>query len=73
MKIVFSFTSQVKEVKPKPKPKGNWREKHEELINTIKRARGEVVDEPKTANGEPAKKVPSGWCILLNNVKFHLR
>ncbi|GFS89257.1 zinc finger C2HC domain-containing protein 1A [Nephila pilipes] len=46
--------------KEKPKPKNNWREKHEELIETIKRARGQDGD--KSAPGaEVKKKVPSDY------------
>ncbi|KAG8187751.1 hypothetical protein JTE90_015621 [Oedothorax gibbosus] len=46
------------------KPKTNWREKHEDLINTIKQARGEEVKQPPTANGEPVKKkVPSDYSL----------
>ncbi|CAL1269991.1 unnamed protein product [Larinioides sclopetarius] len=45
----------------KPKPKTNWREKHQELIETIKKARGEDVEEPSKEVAEVKKKVPSGY------------
>ncbi|GIY88429.1 zinc finger C2HC domain-containing protein 1A [Caerostris darwini] len=50
----------VVQQKPKPKPKSNWREKHEELIETIRKARGQDDDKaaPETV---VKKKVPSDY------------
>ncbi|XP_075552096.1 uncharacterized protein LOC142585310 isoform X2 [Dermacentor variabilis] len=48
--------------KPKPKPRANWKEKHEELIRTIRAARGEDVG-PSTdaASNGSRPAVPAGY------------
>ncbi|GBN54968.1 Zinc finger C2HC domain-containing protein 1A, partial [Araneus ventricosus] len=64
-----AVTQQPKKNKPnakakateKPKPKTNWREKHEELIETIRKAREVDVEKPSTEAAEVKKKVPSDY------------
>ncbi|PRD22366.1 UNVERIFIED_CONTAM: Zc2hc1a [Trichonephila clavipes] len=55
-----------KAVPEKAKPKSNWREKHEELIETIKKARGQDVNK-SSPEAEVKKKVPAGMIILKNS------
>ncbi|KAF8795864.1 Zinc finger C2HC domain-containing protein 1A [Argiope bruennichi] len=48
--------------KEETKPKSNWREKHEELIETIRKARGTDADvEKPSPEAEVKKKVPAGY------------